>query len=64
MIIHPSSLEIRAKQTRGTIAAHTGVLSMLSSVRTRKGVHASDVVLILAAASFLVVGLSVMLLAA
>jgi hypothetical protein len=37
---------------------------MLSSVRTRKGVHASDVVLILAAASFLVVGLSVMLLAA
>ncbi len=37
---------------------------MSSSVRIRKGLHASDVVLILATASFLVVGLSVMLLAA
>ena len=37
---------------------------MFSSARSGKGVHASDIVLIVAAASFLVVGLSVMLLAA
>jgi hypothetical protein len=36
---------------------------MVSPARSSKGIHASDVVLILAAASFLVVGLSVMLLA-
>jgi hypothetical protein len=37
---------------------------MFSSARGGRGVHPSDIVLILAAASFLVVGLSVMLLAA
>ena len=37
---------------------------MLSSTRPGKGIHASDVVLILAAACFLAVGISVMLLAA
>ena len=37
---------------------------MFSSARSGKGVHASDIVLILAATSFLVVGLSMMLLAA
>lgn len=37
---------------------------MSLSARSGRGLHASDLVLILAAASFLVVGLSVMLLAA
>lgn len=36
---------------------------MFSSARSGKGVHASDIVLMLAAASFLVAGLSMMLLA-
>jgi hypothetical protein len=37
---------------------------MFMSARSGKGVHASDIVLMLAAVAFLVVGLSVMLLAA
>jgi hypothetical protein len=37
---------------------------MFSSARSGRGVHPSDIVLILAATSFLVVGFSVMLLAA
>lgn len=37
---------------------------MFSTARSGRGVHASDIVLILAATSFLVVGLSMMLLAA
>ena len=36
---------------------------MFSSARSGKGVHASDIALILAATSFLVAGLSMMLLA-
>ena len=55
---------IRPKQRRGRVAAPKEFRSMFSSARSGKGVHASDIVLILAAASFLVVGLSVMLLAA
>ena len=37
---------------------------MFTSARERKGLQASDLVLVLAAASFLLVGLSMMLLAA
>ena len=37
---------------------------MFPSIRRGRSIHASDIVLILAAASFLVVGLSMMLVAA